>query len=109
MQLAGYATLTNHCQNAATVTSVDSPDFEMAMIHETVIENGISKMRHRHSLVVPANGSVSFSPGGLHLMLMMPARDLKAGDQVKMTFGLDGGGEMATEFPVLREAPAAGK
>lgn len=109
MQLAGYATLKNDCQEAITVTSVGSVDFNMAMMHQTLIENGVNKMRHLDSLDVPANGSVSFSPGELHLMLMMPARELKEGDEVKLSFSLSSGAEISAEFPVLRDAPTAGK
>lgn len=109
MQLAGYASLENHCGKIMTVSAVSSRDFDMAMIHETVVENGVSKMRHTDALVIPANGSVAFTPGGRHLMLMMPARELKPGDKVKLTFALAGGGEVVGEFPVLRDAPVSAK
>jgi len=109
MQLAGYVSLENHCGRAATVLSVSSPDFGMAMIHETVVENGMSKMRHTDSLTIPAHGSVAFTPGGRHLMLMTPAHELKPGDNVKLTFVLASGNAVVAEFPVLRDAPATGK
>jgi copper(I)-binding protein len=92
-----------------TVSSVSSRDFGMAMVHETVVENGVSKMRHMAQLTVPAEGSVAFTPGGRHLMLMMPARELKLGDKVSLTFGLTSGEQVVAEFPVLRDAPGAGK
>src|SRR5438552_2379337 len=53
MQLAGYASLENLCGKPATVSSVNSRDFGMAMIHETVIENGVSKMRQTAALTIP--------------------------------------------------------
>jgi copper(I)-binding protein len=109
MQLAGYASLENHCGQAIAVSSISSRDFGMAMAHETVVENGISKMRHMDALTVPAKGSIAFTPGGRHLMLMMPARELKVGDKVSLTFALANGGEVVAEFPVLRDAPAPRK
>jgi copper(I)-binding protein len=109
MQLAGYASLENHCREGMTVLSVSSQDFAMAMIHETVVENDMSKMRHTASLTVPANGSVAFVPGGRHLMLMSPVRTLKPGDTVKLTFRLQDGEQITAEFPVLRDAPATVK
>ena len=81
----------------------------MAMIHETVVENGVSKMRHAAEVTVPAKGSVAFTPGRWHLMLMMPTRELKPGDKVSLTFALANGEKIAAEFPVLRDAPATGK
>ena len=109
MQLAGYASLENHCGKPVTVLSVSSRDFGMAMIHETVVKNGVSKMQHVAVLKIPAQGSVAFTPGGRHLMMMMPARELKPGDKVSLTFGLESGERVVAEFPVLRDAPVARK
>jgi copper(I)-binding protein len=109
MQLAGYATLENRCPKVLTVSAVSSRDFGMAMIHETVIEKGVSKMRHVGALAIPAKGRVAFSPGGGHLMLMMPARELKLGDKVELTFALATGEKVSAEFPVLRAAPVVAK
>ncbi len=41
-------------------------------IHQTTLENGISRMRRVEELVVPARGSVALERGGKHLMLMSP-------------------------------------
>jgi len=81
----------------------------MVMIHQTLVENGVSKMRHTNELAVPPQGSIAFAPGGLHLMLMMPTRELKPGDKVGLTFSLASGEKIGAEFPVLRDAPKTGK
>jgi copper(I)-binding protein len=73
---AGYLTLKNNTGTAIVVTQVQSPQFARVEIHETTIEDGISKMRALDSLTVPANGSARLERGGKHLMLMQ-ARDLK--------------------------------
>jgi len=73
---AGYLTLRNNTGTAIVVTQVQSPQFARVEIHETTIEDGISKMRALDSLTVPANGSARLERGGKHLMLMQ-ARDLK--------------------------------
>lgn len=104
--LAGYAVVRNPCQRAFAITGVSSPDFAMAMIHETVIENGISQMRHSSSLALPARGSLAFAPGGKHLMLMQPRRALKEGDRVRLVLTLASGEKLATNAVVQREPPA---
>jgi copper(I)-binding protein len=109
MQLAGYALLKNDCAAAITVSSIRSEDFGKAMIHQTVVKNGVSKMRHLDSLTVPARSTVGFAPGGWHLMLMQPARELKPGDTARLTFRLANGSEIVAAFPVLREPPATEK
>ena len=88
MMLAAYATVRNPCPAALVVTGVESGDFAMAMMHETLIENGVSKMRHAQSLPLPARGELRFEPGGRHVMLMQPRHAIKAGD---LHLGIAGG------------------
>ncbi|HEY5644225.1 MAG TPA: copper chaperone PCu(A)C [Woeseiaceae bacterium] len=73
---AGYLTLQNNTDAAIVVTRVQSPQYARVEIHETTIEDGISKMRALDSLTVPANGAARLERGGKHLMLMQ-ARDQK--------------------------------
>ena len=73
---AAYLTLKNNTGTAIVVTQVQSPQFARVEIHETTIEDGISKMRALDSLTVPANGAARLERGGKHLMLMQ-ARDQK--------------------------------
>jgi len=105
--LAAYAVVRNHCAQAFVITEVSSDDFAMSMIHETRVENGVGKMRHVASLPLPANGVVRFAPGGKHLMLMKPTRQLKADDNVKISFKLDDGRSISADFPILKEAAPA--
>ena len=80
---AGFLVLTNNTGEAIHITSVTSPQFESVEIHETTIEDGISRMRGIEELLVPANGSVTLERGGKHLMLMQ-ARDVQ--DSVTLHF-----------------------
>ena len=43
--LAGYLMVKNACSSSIKIVGVESRDFGMPMIHRTVIENGVSKMR----------------------------------------------------------------
>jgi copper(I)-binding protein len=97
---AAYMELRNTGKDEIVVTGVSCPDFGHSMIHDTVIENGVAKMIHADELRIPAGQSVTLSPGGKHLMLMMRQRPLKAGDQVKLQLDLAGGGKLAIDAPV---------
>ena len=66
---AGYLTLSNRSAEDIVVTRVASPEFASVTIHESVLEDGISRMRPLASLVVPARGAIRLEPGGRHLML----------------------------------------
>jgi len=103
--LAGYAVLRNPCDRPLAITGVSSGDFVMGMVHETVLQNGISRMRHAASSPLPVRGELRFAPGGRHLMLMHPRRTLKEGDKVRLTLKLADGSRIGADFAVRRTAP----
>ena len=67
---AGFLVLENTTSDPITITQVASPQFAAVEIHETTIEDGISRMRKVDALIVPAKGSMVLERGGKHLMLM---------------------------------------
>lgn len=79
--LAAYGTLSNASDKAIKITTVSSEDFARVETHETLMENGIGKMRPA-VIEVPAKGSVEFMRGGKHFMLIEPKKVFKAGDSV---------------------------
>ncbi|MFA6986699.1 MAG: copper chaperone PCu(A)C [Arenimonas sp.] len=105
MTLAAYAIVRNPCTRAVAITEVSSGDFAMAMIHETQVQDGVSKMRHVDSLPLPAHGEVRLAPGGTHLMLMSPKRKLKAGDTVQLSLTLADGRLISGDFPIRSDPP----
>ncbi len=105
--LAGYLVLRNPCAAPVEVADVESKDFGMPMIHRTVVEDGVSRMRPAGKLVLAPGESLAFEPGGLHLMLMRPLQPVSEGDVVGVRLVLADGRRVFAEFPVRREAPAA--
>ena len=67
---AGYFTIENHGSSVVVVTAIDSPQFARVDMHETVIENDVSRMRSIDALRIEPGQRVRFEPGGKHLMLM---------------------------------------
>ena len=103
--LAGYLVLRNPCDAPVEVLDVESRDFGMPMIHRTVEEDGMSRMRPAGRLVLAPGESLRFEPGGLHLMLMRPLRPLAEGDVAGVRLVLADGRRVFAEFPVRRDAP----
>ena len=103
--LAAYLVLRNGCDTAVEVVDVESLDFGMPMIHRTVEEGGVSRMRPAGKLVLAPGESLRFEPGGLHLMLMRPLRPLAEGDVAPVRLVLADGRRLFAEFPVRRSAP----
>lgn len=103
--LAAYLVLHNGCGAAVEVVDVESLDFGMPMIHRTVEEGGMSRMRPAGKLVLAPGESLRFEPGGLHLMLMQPLRPLAEGDVARVRLVLADGRRLFAGFPVRRSAP----
>ena len=85
---AAYVTLRNTSKRPITIVGVESPAAAMAMIHETKVEGGVSRMRAHEQLVVPAGGTVKLQPGGLHVMLHGIAPQLAPGASVPLVLQL---------------------
>lgn len=85
-----YLELHNESDSAVTIARVSSPDFASAEWHETIIENGISRMVRLDSPVIDAGGSLLLQPGGKHLMLMEPHGPMAAGSTLTLRITYDG-------------------
>ena len=103
--LAGYAQVRNDCDLPLLVTGAKSPDFMMAQVHESRVENGTSRMEQVKRSVLPAKGVFALAPGGHHLMLMHPRRALPEGTVVKIELLLEDGRRIPGQFTVRKEAP----
>jgi copper(I)-binding protein len=104
--LAGYMRITNPGEAPVTVTAVSSPDFDSAELHRTVLEDGVASMQPVAQLEIPASGSITLEPGGLHLMLFNPRQPLQAGDTVTLILSHSDGACVTLSAPVVRRTGA---
>jgi len=79
---SGYFTLKNDGDKPITLTSIDTPAFGMAMIHETQTAGSTAKMVHVDAVDVPAHGTVTFKPKSYHVMLEEPRQPVAPGAKV---------------------------
>jgi copper(I)-binding protein len=98
---AGYATLTNTGDQPIAVLTVQSDGYRMTSLHETITIGDVSKMRELHRLKIAPGETVQLKPGGKHLMLMQPRRDIAVGEKVEMMFLLVDGARIETYFDVV--------
>jgi copper(I)-binding protein len=97
---SGYLTIENKGAAPDRLTG-GTADFATVEIHQTISENGVSKMRElKGGLAIPAHGSVVLSPGGAHLMFTHLAHPLTKGEGVKATLNFEHAGPVEVEFPV---------
>lgn len=86
-----YFSITNRGDAAITVNRIDSPQYDDVQMHETTIENGVSRMRPVESFQVGPSTSVEFVPGGKHVMLMRPSTNVAPGSLVELEVHYDNG------------------
>ena len=101
---AGYFTLSNETDEPRKLVGAASPACGTLMLHETVHEGGVDAMAMVKSISVPAHGSVTFAPGGYHLMCISPSAQMIPGHSVAVTLRFVNGGEATASFPVRSAA-----
>lgn len=88
---AAYLTLRNVSTGPVTVTGIESPIAGAAMIHETTVQGGQSRMRPHAQVIIAPGSVVKFEPGGLHVMLHDLKQPLTVGQNVPLVVRLAGG------------------
>ena len=87
-----FGTLVNSTDADITVTGGSSPVAGMVELHEVVMAEGEMVMQPKPGgFVVPAGGSLTLEPGGLHVMLMGLKESIAPGTDVPITLTLSNG------------------
>lgn len=86
-----YMAITNNSGALITVQSVSSPQFERVEMHETTIEDGISRMRPLEVVEIRGGETARFEAGGKHLMLFNAGPDTNPGSPVTLEIRHDDG------------------
>ena len=98
---AAYLTLHNESREAITLGRVSSPQFASVEIHESLLTDGVIRMRRIDSLVIEAMTSATFESGRKHLMLTDPVPGLLVGNSITIQFEYDGGGILIVSTPLV--------
>jgi copper(I)-binding protein len=65
----GYFDVHNTGAQAEALTAASSDSARAIEMHEIIHDGDMVRMRRQASVNIPAGGTISFAPGGLHLML----------------------------------------
>lgn len=101
---AVYFDLKYDGDRAAVVRAAEVAGAEMTMMHETRDNNGISEMQDLTQVPLNKGETVTFEPGGKHVMVTGLGEDVTAGGTVEVTLTFVGGDKAS--FPA--EVKAAG-
>ena len=80
----------------AECTAAASTELHMSMMDAS----GNMMMQPQENVPIPAQGQVSFKPGGLHVMLIGLTQDLNAGDTLALTLTFQNAGTLQLEVPI---------
>ena len=101
--LAGYLTIHNHNSTPVTISGVSGEDFSSIEIHRIVTEDGMSRMQRAGALQISPGERFVLEPGGYHLMLFNPTRQLQADDSVTLLLEVKDGDGLPVQIPVVRK------
>jgi len=102
--LAGYMQLENTSNQEIVLDGAQSQDFKEVAIHETVVKaDKVSMVAHK-TLSIPAGKTVSFEPGGFHLMLVGAKKPLKAGDTTEIVLHFQEGTTQSVKMEVKKRS-----
>jgi copper(I)-binding protein len=96
----GYVILTNRGKSPDALVSASTPAAESVEFHESLLVDGMSRMRPRSEIPLPAGATVKLEPGGLHLMLVGLKASLKDGTRVPLTLEFRKAGRVTIELDV---------
>lgn len=86
-----YMTIRNQGRSNKVLVAVSSPQFARVEMHQTVLNDGVARMRSLATVTVKADSSEDFLPGGRHMMLLEPNKGLIPGMDISMQFQFESG------------------
>lgn len=89
-----YMTIRNSGEEGDRLISAKTPVAKHAMVHESLIHDGVRKMRPVENIKIAPGGAAVLEPGGLHLMLNSLQKRLVEGDAFPLTLMFEHAGEV---------------
>jgi copper(I)-binding protein len=99
---AAYVTLINNGNASDSLLSATTPVAEKVQFHSMSEENGVSHMREMQAVVVAPGARVTFSPGGMHIMVVGLKQPLKEGQTFQLSLTFEKAGKVDVTVPVAK-------
>lgn len=101
---AGYLEISNATDQDDRLIAASSPRADRVEIHDMVMDGPIMRMRPVEALSIPAGETVTFAPGGMHLMFMGVVDPFAEGENIPVTLSFERAGDIEATLPVRRSA-----
>ena len=97
---AGYLTIANRGTAADRLLAASSPAARGMELHTHLREGDVMRMRPVSAIEIPAGGTVTLQPGGLHLMFLGLAAPLTQGETVPVRLRFERAGEVQVALAI---------
>jgi hypothetical protein len=98
---AAYMTIRNRGDAPDRLLAASAGDLAGATeLHRSLIEEGVMRMRPADVVEIAPGEAVRLEPGGLHVMLIDVARELRPGDRFTLSLTFERTGTVEVEVPV---------
>lgn len=104
---AAYLTVTDNAGTPDRLVGASTPVAGSAELHRSFEEDGVMKMRPAGPIALEPGKTVTFAPGGLHVMLLQLAHPLKQGDSFPLTLTFEHSAPVTVEVRI-EQAGAVG-
>lgn len=99
---AVYFQLSNPGAQTDRLLSAASPVAERTEVHTHTMTNGVARMHEVLAVELPPGKTVTFEPGGYHIMLMELKAPLVAGETLPLTLTFELAGEVPLTVPIKK-------
>jgi periplasmic copper chaperone A len=105
----GYMTISNAGSMPDRLVGATTEATDTVEFHDMKVEAGMMKMVPMpEGIEIPAGGTVSFAPGGLHVMFLNPKAPFKQGECLEVVLQFERAGELPVQLsvgPIGADAP----
>jgi copper(I)-binding protein len=99
---AVYVTIENKSGSDDRLTGAFTDRAAMAMVHQTELVDGVSRMRMAGEINIPAGERIEMAPGGTHVMLEGLRAPLKIGDRFDLVLRFKESGDKTVKVSVVK-------
>src|SRR5712691_7625176 len=99
---AAYMTVINNGSAGDRLLTAATPVADKIQFHSVSEDNGVSRMREMHDVAVAPGARVTFSPGGMHVMLVGLKQPLKEGQTFPLSLTFEKAGKVDVTVSVAK-------
>lgn len=99
---AVFAQLMNNSDQDRYLTAISTPVAGKAELHDVIHDGDIMQMRQLDKVALPAHQSITFKPGGMHIMLFNLKQPLVEGQTIDLNASFANGETIHFTAPVTK-------